>query len=166
MRVPRVRFTVRRLTTIADSVLRVEVPNRFVQFSVRRLLLAVVVVAIVAGVAAEGERGRRRAEAEFHRAVARSGRRRAAEKAERKREEVLKRIRFLKGRITQQELGARKLWDRPEQAALSLWHAEESRTQMVHAVRVEEHYAQLRAKYLDAADHPWLPVAPDPPEPE
>ncbi len=166
MRVPCVRFNLRRMMTIAESILRVEVPNRFVQFRVRGLLLAVVVAAIVAGVAAEGERGRLRAEAEFHRAVARAGRRRVAEKAERKRQEVLRRIRFLKGHITGQELVARKLWDWPDRAALSLWYAEESRAEMAHAVRVEEHYARLRAKYLDAADHPSLPVAPDPPEPE
>lgn len=166
MFLPRVRFTVRRLMAIADSVLRAEIPNCFVQFRVRRLLLAVVMVAMLAGVAAEVERGRRRAEAEFDRAIARAGRRRAAERAERKRAEALTRIGHLKRLVIAGESGTRGSWDQPDRAALYSWYAEESRAQLACEVRLEGHYAQLRAKYLDAADHPWLPVAPDPPPPE
>lgn len=32
--------------------------------------------------------------------------------------------------------------------------------------RKRVHYARMRAKYEHAARHPWLSVAPDPPEPE
>lgn len=33
------------------------------------------------------------------------------------------------------------------------------------ATRIAESYARLRRKYEHAARYPWLPVAPDPPEP-
>jgi hypothetical protein len=32
--------------------------------------------------------------------------------------------------------------------------------------RIAAHYAQLRRRYERAAARPWLPVAPDPPEPK
>jgi hypothetical protein len=32
--------------------------------------------------------------------------------------------------------------------------------------RLTGHYAALKRKYEQAASHPWLPVEPDPPEPE
>jgi hypothetical protein len=32
--------------------------------------------------------------------------------------------------------------------------------------RIADHYVALARKYERAATHPWLPVAPDPPEPE
>jgi hypothetical protein len=36
----------------------------------------------------------------------------------------------------------------------------------LRAARRAEFYGRLREKYERAAEHPWLPVWPDPPEPE
>jgi len=33
-------------------------------------------------------------------------------------------------------------------------------------MRRSRYHSDLRLKYESASDHPWLPVAPDPPEPE
>jgi hypothetical protein len=45
-------------------------------------------------------------------------------------------------------------------AAFQEWEREQERQRL----RVE-HFDQLRLKYERAARYPWLPVAPDPPEP-
>ena len=37
---------------------------------------------------------------------------------------------------------------------------------IAHAEQMEAHHRALKLKYERAARHPWLPVAPDPPEPE
>jgi hypothetical protein len=48
-----------------------------------------------------------------------------------------------------------------------LKRAEVADTAEVKRSRVRaEHFGQLAGKYRDAARRPWLPVAPDPPEPE
>jgi hypothetical protein len=36
----------------------------------------------------------------------------------------------------------------------------------IEALRQSEYHRRLYLKYRDAASYPWLPVAPDPPEPE
>ena len=36
----------------------------------------------------------------------------------------------------------------------------------VETLATADHYAALKRKYARAARYPWLPVAPDPPEPE
>jgi hypothetical protein len=40
------------------------------------------------------------------------------------------------------------------------------RNQLEDAERRSDHYGALEAKYERAARYPWLPVAPDPPEPK
>jgi hypothetical protein len=41
-----------------------------------------------------------------------------------------------------------------------------NRSSAHRANRYRDYHAQLRIKYDYAADHPWLPVSPDPPRPE
>lgn len=42
----------------------------------------------------------------------------------------------------------------------------EYRASAAHHSLLAEHHERLRRKYESAADHPWLSVGPDPPEPE
>lgn len=55
---------------------------------------------------------------------------------------------------------------RPVDRAPTEAEKEEERQRMARLLRVIDYHSQLARKYERAARYPWLPVEPDPPEPE
>ena len=98
--------------------------------SVRRLMVAVAVVAVVIGLGAEGERRRGR--------YARLARQHSVV-----RDELHKFLAIV-----------------PPSSSLEFFGDRRAVAELVG------YHGRLKAKYEEAARHPWLPVEPDPPEPK
>jgi hypothetical protein len=127
-----------------------------VRLTVRRLMAAVALAAVVMGVAREARRLS---------ILSREYRRKALLSA---REERQWRQGLAKRREYEAEAWRLAAALRPRDRELAEWWAREAseRAEGVAVVRATlAHHAVLRRKYEHAASRPWEPVAPDPPEP-
>jgi hypothetical protein len=124
-----------------------------VRFTVRRMMVLVAIAAVLFGVEAwiRARQRRLRNIAEFHRGAART--------AEAKASKVFRLLENVDPRLSQQ--GRRDLEDRVAENLYPDPTSPEHR-----AVRLARFHRALVTKYDRAADDPWLPVAPDPPDPE
>jgi hypothetical protein len=105
--------------------------------SLRWLMVAVAIVALVLGVGTMGWRYLAlRTKADFH------------ERMEREQAEKQRAIEDLALAANSPEVAARMRADKA-----------------VHA-KIENYHSRLKAKYRELASRPWLPIEPDPPEPD
>jgi hypothetical protein len=122
-------------------------------------MITVAIVGLAIGVGVEIERNRRWAPT----AALYRGR---AEAAERRRLVALERIDQNRAQIAENEKQIRINKDYPASVASIERFTSLCRERIDAEGRMAEHSARMKAKYLDAARRPWLPVAPDLPEPE
>jgi hypothetical protein len=136
------------------------------QFRLRTLLVAVA----VAGVAVAGGAMWRRGES-FRRGAARHSEQQAEWAEDASSKDVLAERCGNYARLARPgyNAGLPAGWDQrtAESHSADEWDrmADEARASAAHSARRAAYHSRLRSKYERAARYPWLPVAPDPPEP-
>jgi hypothetical protein len=140
---------------------------RLPRMTTRRWIMVVVAVALVMAVIVGGLRLRQRREALAIRAIGHAMRKAECEHLKHNSKQMLI-LTDLRNNILSQErsLGSddpprpdKGLTHRAKAAKLD-WHEE-----AVRMDRAIAYHAAMQRKYEDAAQRPWLPVEPDPPEP-
>lgn len=146
-------------------------PRLRVRFTVRRMMIAVALVAIGAwGVvlARRSDEYRGRASSAGYRELAVAELEKMIRQTAAAAGLEADRIDRDRGRDSVGEADFRRIYGRPRDSVVADLKeiAAKKTLERERYKRVREHCASLKEKYLRAARYPWLPVAPDPPEPE